>query len=277
MRLEGKVAVISGAGSGIGKSMAEMFAAEGARVVCADRSGQQDEVAAAIGGSAIAVHADVAISADVQNVISTAEKTFGRLDVVCNNAGFGGPIMPLAEQSEETFDDVHAVNLKGVFLGMKYGIPALLRSGGGSVVNTASAVALTGWKGHSIYAAAKAGVVQLTKFAALDYAEQGIRVNAVCPGTTWTGLVPRSAEFPVPPPGASAPPGIPMNRWGLASEIAAAALFLASDEASFVTRRGPARRWRPLDLIGPRSVAGRRSAQCDRRRAVRPRCRGRLL
>ena len=235
MRLEGKVTIITGAGSGMGKAMAEKFAEEGARVVCADRSGKQDEVAAAIGDSAIAVPADVAISADVQNMISAAEKAFGRLDVLCNNAGFGGPIMPLAEQSEETFDDVHAVNLRGVFLGMKYGIPAMLRSGGGSIVNTASAVALSGWNGHSVYAAAKAGVVQLTKFAALDYAKQGIRVNAVCPGITWTGLVAQSAEHPVPPADARVPPGTPMNRWGLASEIAAAALFLASDEASFVT------------------------------------------
>lgn len=235
MRLESKVAVITGAGSGMGKAMAEMFVAEGARVVCADRSGKQDEVAAAIGDSAIAVHADVAVSADVQNMISAAETAFGRLDVLCNNAGFGGPIMPLAEQSEETFDNVHAVNLRGVFLGMKYGIPALLRSGGGSIVNTASAVALSGWKGHSVYAAAKAGVVQLTKFAALDYAEQGIRVNAVCPGITWTGLVAQSAEHPVPPADAQVPPGTPMNRWGLASEIATAALFLASDESSYIT------------------------------------------
>jgi NAD(P)-dependent dehydrogenase (short-subunit alcohol dehydrogenase family) len=235
MRLENKVAVITGAGSGMGRAMAQLFAAEGARVVCADRSGKEEETASEIGKAARAVHADVAISADVQRMIATAEQEFGRLDVLCNNAGFGGPIKPLAEQSEETFDDVHAVNLKGVFLGMKYGIAAMLRGGGGSIVNTASAVALAGWKGHSVYAAAKAGVVQMTRFAALDYAEQGIRVNAVCPGITWTGLVAQSAGFPVPPPGAGVPPGTPMNRWGLAGEIAAAALFLASDEASYIT------------------------------------------
>lgn len=235
MRLEDKVAVITGAGSGMGRAMAQRFAAEGARVVCADRSGKEEETASGIGAAARAVHADVAVSADVQRMISTAEREFGRLDVLCNNAGFGGPIHPLDEQSEETFDDVHAVNLKGVFLGMKYGIAAMLRGGGGSIVNTASAVALAGWKGHSVYAAAKAGVVQMTKFAALDYAERGIRVNAVCPGITWTGLVAQSAGHAVPPPGAGVPPGTPMNRWGLASEVAAAALFLASDEASFIT------------------------------------------
>lgn len=235
MRFRDKVAVITGAGSGMGKAMAERFAAEGARVVCADRSGRQEEVAAAIGDAAIAVQADVAVSAEVQRMIATAEERFGRLDVLCNNAGFGGPRMPLAEQSEETFDDVHGVNLKGVFLGMKYGIPAMLRSGGGAIVNTASSVALSVMKDHSIYAAAKAGVVQLTRTAAVDYAEQGIRVNAVCPGMTWTGLVPMSATLPEPPPGTPIPPGTPMNRWGLAREVAAIALFLASDEASYIT------------------------------------------
>jgi NAD(P)-dependent dehydrogenase (short-subunit alcohol dehydrogenase family) len=235
-RLQGKVAIITGAGSGMGKSMAEIFVAEGANVVCADRSGNESEVAASLGKkSAVAVHVDVADSAQVQHMIATAEKHFGRLDVLCNNAGFGGPMMPLAEQSEETFDQVHAVNLKGVFVGMKYGILAMLRTGGGSIVNTASATGLVGWKNHSVYAAAKAGVIQLTKCAALDYADQGIRVNAICPGYTWTGLVKKSAVHPVPPPDTPSPPGVPMQRWGLASELAAAALFLASDDASLIT------------------------------------------
>jgi NAD(P)-dependent dehydrogenase (short-subunit alcohol dehydrogenase family) len=234
-RLAGKVAVITGAGSGIGKEMALLFAGEGACVVCADRNGTEEQTAEAIGDAGVAVRADVAVSADVQNVIRTAEERFGRLDVLCNNAGFGGPMMPLAEQTEENFDLVHSVNLKGVFFGMKYGIASMLRTGGGSVVNTASATGLVGWKGHSIYAAAKGGVIQLTKCAALDYADQGIRVNAICPGTTWTGLVPMSKEQPVPP--ADARPGfnIPMARWGLAGEQAAAALFLASDESAYIT------------------------------------------
>ena len=235
MRLANKVAVITGAGSGMGKAMAQLFVREGAKVVCADRSGKEEETAAHLGDAAVAVHVDVAISADVRLMIDTAIQKFGRLDVVCNNAGFGGPIMPLCEHTEENFDNVVAVNLKGVFLGMKYGIEAMLRSGGGSIVNTASAAGLVGWKGHAVYAAAKGGVLQMTKCAALDYAESGIRVNAICPGTTWTGLVKQSAIHAVPPPGAKAPPGTPMNRWGLASELAAAALFLASDESSFIT------------------------------------------
>ena len=235
MRLADKIAVITGAGSGMGKSMAEIFVREGAKVVCADRSGQEAEVAASLGDAAVAVHVDVANSRDVQQMIDMAVDRWGRLDVLCNNAGFGGPMMPLHEQTEETYDNIHAVNLKGVFLGMKYGIIAMLRTGGGSIVNTASAVGLVGWKHHSVYGAAKGGVIQLTRCAALDYAERGIRVNAICPGTTWTGLVKASVTNATPPPDAKPPGLVPMNRWGLASELAAAALFFASDESSYIT------------------------------------------
>jgi NAD(P)-dependent dehydrogenase (short-subunit alcohol dehydrogenase family) len=233
-RIEGKVAVITGAGSGMGRSMAVLFAQEGAKVVCADISGDEEETAAAIGDAAVAVRVDVSVAADVERMIGTAELAFGRLDVLCNNAGFGGPRKPIVEQDEATFDNVVAVNLKGAFLGMKFGIASMLRTGGGSVVNTASSAGLVGWKGHSVYSGAKGGVVQMTKSAALDYATLGVRVNAICPGMTWTGLVPGARDNPVPPEGTPAPPQ-PMERWGLPTELAAAALFLASDESSFMT------------------------------------------
>jgi NAD(P)-dependent dehydrogenase (short-subunit alcohol dehydrogenase family) len=235
VRLKSKIAVITGAGSGMGRATAKLFAAQGAKVICADISGKQDAVAAEIGEAAIAVHADVSNEDDTRKMIATAENKFGRLDILINNAGFGGPMAPLHDQTAERWDQVHSVNLKGVFFGMKYGITSMLKTGGGAIVNISSASGFVGWKHHSIYGAAKAGVNQLTKTAALDYAGNNIRVNAVLPGTMWTGLVKMSQEFPEPPPGVFKLPGIPMNRWGLATDIAYAALYLASDEAAYVT------------------------------------------
>jgi NAD(P)-dependent dehydrogenase (short-subunit alcohol dehydrogenase family) len=235
MRLTGKVAVVTGAGSGIGAATARLFAREGARVVCADISGAQDAVASGLGETAIGVRADVGAEDDVRRLITSAEEHFGQLDLLVNNAGFGGGTKPLHEQTIENWDRVHEVNLRGVFLCMKYGVASMRASGGGAIVNISSASALVGWKHHSVYGAAKAGVNQLTKAAALDYADDGIRVNAVSPGTIWTGLVPAAAQFAEPPPDMPRVPGIPMDRWGLAEEVAAAVLFLAGDEASYIT------------------------------------------
>ena len=235
MRLANKVAVITGAGSGMGRAMAEVFAREGAKVVLADISGAQEAVAEGIGEAAVAVRADVADEGDVQQMIATAEEKFGRLDILVNNAGFGGGMKPLHEQTTENWDRVHSVNIRGVFFGMKHGVISMLKTGGGSIVNIGSGSAVIGWKHHSIYSAAKAGVHQMTRAAALDYADNNIRVNAVAPGTIWTGLVEKSKEFTEPPPGFFRLPGIPLDRWGLPREIAAAALFLASDEASYIT------------------------------------------
>jgi NAD(P)-dependent dehydrogenase (short-subunit alcohol dehydrogenase family) len=235
MRLKDKVAVITGAGSGMGKAMATMFAAEGAKVVCADISGKQEDVARSIGDAAIPAHVDVAQETDIEKMIAMAESVFGRVDILVNNAGFGGKMAPLHEQTAESWDRVHAVNIRGVFFGMKYGVMSMLKTGGGSIVNITSGSGVVGWKHHSIYGAAKAGVNQLTKTGALDYAANNIRINAVAPGTIWTGLVKQSEEFPEPPKGIFRLAGIPMDRWGLAREIAAAALFLASDEASYIT------------------------------------------
>ncbi|MGC5255743.1 SDR family NAD(P)-dependent oxidoreductase [Gordonia sp. DT218] len=235
MRLKGKTAVITGAGSGIGKEMAHRFAAEGAQVVCASVSTRSLEVAEEIGDAAIGVRTDVGDEGDVRRLIATAENAYGRIDILVNNAGFGGGLKPLHEQTTETWDRVHGVNLRGLFFCMKYGVRSMLETGGGAIVNVSSATSMIGWKHHGVYGAAKAGVNQLTKVAALDYADHNIRVNAVCPGTIWTGLVPMSKESPEPPPGVFRVAGIPLDRWGLSEEVVAAALFLASDEASYVT------------------------------------------
>jgi NAD(P)-dependent dehydrogenase (short-subunit alcohol dehydrogenase family) len=233
-KLEDKVAIVTGAGSGMGRASALLFAAEGAKVICADVSGHEEAAAQEIGKNAIAVHTDVSKAEDVRAMIAAAVDTFGRLDVVFNNAGFNAPHHPLDETDDDLFDRLVAVNLRGVFLGIKYAIPALRASGGGSVINTASAMGLVGRKGIAAYGGTKGGVVALTMGAALDFAADNIRVNAICPGMIYTGRAGAPPDNSEPVPDREMP-YFPMARYGKPGEIATAAVFLASDDSSFIT------------------------------------------
>jgi NAD(P)-dependent dehydrogenase (short-subunit alcohol dehydrogenase family) len=237
-RLEHKVALITGAGSGIGRASALRFGAEGARVVAVDfdaASGRTtaDQVRAA-GGDADFVRADVARAADVAAMVNFAEQRFGALHVLFNNAGvFPDEDGSVVDTDEATFDRVIGVNLKGVFLGCKYGIPALLRAGGGSIVNTASLVAVMGSAtAQSAYTASKGGVLALTREIAVEFARRGIRANALCPGPVNTPLL--QTLLADPAARARRLVHLPMGRLAEADEIASAALFLASDESSYV-------------------------------------------
>jgi len=238
-RLSGKVALITGAASGIGRESALLFASEGARVLVADLDvTASDATVAAItksGGAARAIRCDVSRGADLEAAVAAAERHFGALHVLFNNAGIfpakdGSPV----DTPDEVFDQVIAVNLKGVFLGCKYGIPALLRAGGGSIINTASFVAVLGAATSQIaYTASKGGVLAMTREIAVEYARKGIRANSLCPGPVNTPLL---AEFLAAPEArARRFVHIPMGRLAEAPEIANAALFLASDESSYVT------------------------------------------
>jgi NAD(P)-dependent dehydrogenase (short-subunit alcohol dehydrogenase family) len=234
-QFENKVAMVTGAGSGIGEAIARRMAEEGATVVVADVNEKAArEVAAAIereGRTAAAVLQDVADPASVEKSVDFSLEKFGRLDVAVNNAGITGDLAPLADYSLEGWNKVIAVNLSGVFYGMKYQIPAMLRSGGGSIVNIASILGSVAARDSAGYNAAKHGVVGLTKSAALEYSAEGIRVNAIGPGYIDTPLL-KALDKEVYD-------GLvdlhPIGRLGRAEEVAELALFLASEKASFVT------------------------------------------
>jgi NAD(P)-dependent dehydrogenase (short-subunit alcohol dehydrogenase family) len=237
MRLTGKVAVITGAGQGIGRETAHLFAREGAKVVVADINlAAAEQVVAEIGAdTALAVQVDVSKAADVAEMIAVSEATFGAVHVLFNNAG----IMHSRDDSaltteEDVWDLTMNINLKGVFWGCKYGIPALRRAGGGSIINTASFVALLGAATPQIaYTASKGGVLAMTRELAVVHAREQIRVNAICPGPLRTELLMKFLDTDAKKQRRLV--HIPMGRFGEAHEIANAALFLASDESSFVT------------------------------------------
>jgi NAD(P)-dependent dehydrogenase (short-subunit alcohol dehydrogenase family) len=238
MRLASKVALITGAGSGIGRESALLFAKEGAKVVVVDiHSAAGQETVSRIktaGGEAAFARADVSTAADAQAMIEFAETTYGGLNVLFNNAGvFPDQDGSVLDTAEEVWDFVMNVNLKGVFLGCKYGIPALLRAGGGSIINTASFVALIGAATSQIaYTASKGGVLAMTREMAVEFARQNIRLNAICPGPVETPLLAQLLADPARRQRRMV--HIPMGRLARAHEVALAALFLASDDSAYV-------------------------------------------
>ena len=237
-RVEGKVALVTGGASGIGRATALTFAREGAKLVIADMNeeGAQQTVHMITekGGEAIFVRTDVSKAVEVQALISQAIATYGRLDCAHNNAGISGGGRALtAEYPDERWHQVMAINLTGVWLCMKYEVAQMLTQGGGTIVNTASGAGLVGLPGNCAYVASKHGVVGLTKTAALEYAQQGIRVNCVCPGYIQTPMTARGLSDPEQK--AQIIAREPIGRVGTPEEVAEAVVWLCSDAASFVT------------------------------------------
>ncbi len=233
--VEGKVALVTGGGSGIGRQACLVFAREGAQVVVCDVAveGGQETVGQIeqAGGQATFIRADVAQAAEVEALVAKTVETYGRLDCAYNNAGIAGRTARVADDSEQNWERILAINLKGVWLCLKYEIAHMLTQGGGAIVNTASDAGLIGLRRAGAYVASKHGVVGLTKTAALEYAKANIRVNAVCPGPIDTPMLREASERVIDAMATAQPNG----RLGQPREIAEAAVWLCSDAASFVT------------------------------------------
>ncbi|HXX42796.1 MAG TPA: SDR family oxidoreductase [Chthoniobacterales bacterium] len=236
---EGKVALVTGGGSGIGRATALAFARDGAQVVIGNRNVQRGEETVAMirktGGTASFKRTDVLVTKDIEALVNHAVKEYGGLDLAFNNAGVEGDVAPIDEQTEANYNAVMDVNVKGVWLSMKYEIPRMLERGGGAIVNCSSVAGLIGFPNMSIYMASKHAVIGLTKVAALEYSAKGIRINAVNPAVIDTEMVDRLAAGFGMSKEADLVPLHPIGRIGRVEEIAAAVLWLCSTKSSFVT------------------------------------------
>ena len=239
-RLAGKVAVVTGAGRGIGRAVALAFAAEGAVVVAANRNREEGEAVVAeirdAGGEAAFIATDVCRPEDCERLVAETESRFGRVDVLCNNAGVG-VLRSVVDTTAEQYDNIMDTNVRGIFWLCKYAIPAMVERGSGSIINMASVAGFVGFANDAAYCASKGALVMLTRQVALDYAAKGVRVNAICPGFIETEqLVEYCAQQPDPEAAlAVCEEAHPMGRVGRPEEVAAVAVFLASEESSFVT------------------------------------------
>jgi NAD(P)-dependent dehydrogenase (short-subunit alcohol dehydrogenase family) len=237
-QFSGKVALVTGGASGLGRVSAIALANEGAKVIVADVmvcEGQGTvETIAGQGGQAIFVKADVTKSNEVEAMVQETLKAFGRLDFALNNAGIDGLRARTGDYPEEVWHQVIAVNLTGVFLCLKFELPAMLKQGSGAIINMSSVAGVTGFPGHAAYTASKHGVIGLTKTAAIDYAKAGIRVNAICPAYTRTPMLTRMLEKN-PEFETKLISRVPLRRLGTAEEIARAAIYLFSEAAAFIT------------------------------------------